>query len=155
MREVVRELKTHVARLESDLARRDKAIEILLAKRYSTYQSPAIESIRVNHERNIVVRGLNRQIKELRGIIQGQAVEMREMAHSQKASTVMELTVEKEEYFYEVMRLREVVKAKDEQLKAGKNHIKLLSRQLRHRKISKEGRWVGRVSQRWRSGGLR
>ena len=68
-----------------------------------------VEGVRVNHERSVIVQGLNQQIKELRSIIYKQRSSLTKMESNQKASHLMELSIEKEEYYNEVCIVREVL----------------------------------------------
>lgn len=49
-------------RLEGDVHKRDRQIEMLLCAKYSTF-TPVVENIRVTHERNLVMQTLYKQVR--------------------------------------------------------------------------------------------
>jgi hypothetical protein len=89
-------------RLETELLRRDKHIESLLSSNYMSYA--VVENVRAVQERSNLARSLWKRIRELQDKLQEKETLM---SVSLRATTLMELTIEKEEYLSEVVRLRE------------------------------------------------
>lgn len=104
-------LQTKNQRLEAEMRRRDRHIEVLLtstkkpAGLVSTPLRQEVHKIRQHQERSTAIKSLQQELVTLRSTV----TSLKEKTRSPKAQTLAELTAERDEYLAEVMYLRDVL----------------------------------------------
>lgn len=113
--------KTKIVRLENEIKKGEKHIDLLLQNQYAVVSSPEAEKIRMNQERNKMVKGFHQEINDLKLLLAERDKKLKDLSSSQKATALMHLTAERDEYLAEVVRLREVVQGLQERVEWGVN----------------------------------
>lgn len=104
-------LQTKNQRLEAEMKRRDRHIDVLLtstkkpAALVSTPLRQEVHKIRQHQERSTAIKSLQQELVSLRSTV----TSLKEKTKSPKAQTLAELTAERDEYLSEVMYLRDVL----------------------------------------------
>lgn len=104
-------LQTKTQRLEAEVKRRDRHIEVLLtnnkkpAALMSTPLRQEVHKIRQHQERSTAIKSLQQELVTLRSTV----TSLKEKMRSPRAKTLVELTAERDEYLAEVMYLRDAL----------------------------------------------
>eukprot|EP00624_Nannochloropsis_granulata_P007374 evm.model.NODE_7421_length_28612_cov_28.772577.5 len=104
-------LQTKTQRLEAEVKRRDRHIEVLLtnnkkpAALVSTPLRQEVHKIRQHQERSAAIKSLQQELTTLRSTV----TSLKEKTRSPKAQTLAELMAERDEYLAEVMYLRDAL----------------------------------------------
>lgn len=108
-------LKYENQRLETENLKAQRRIEKLISPQI-TKNGQTTSEIRRDIEKTAIVRQLKGQTNELRELLLSKDKLLDTMQKSQKASQLLELMAEKEEYFSEVQRLRTSLQSRDEEI---------------------------------------
>ena len=103
-------LKTESHRYESDIAKQQRRIEKLLEASSLHSQVPLTAEARREIEKSQLVRQLKTQILNLRTSEAEKEIEIDALKKSQKGTKLVELSNEKEEYYLETLRLKQIVR---------------------------------------------
>ena len=113
MQDVVAQLRAENQRVENELLKQQRRIDKLVSPHIN---GQSVLDIRREIEKSILVRQLKGQINILRETIVEKDRSIEKHKISQKASNLVELTAEKEEYFLEIERLKALLDRKTEEL---------------------------------------
>lgn len=111
----IAKLKYENQRLETENLKSQRRIEKLISP-HTAKNGQTTTEIRREIEKSAIVRQLKGQIQELRELLLSKDKLLDTMQKSQKASQLLELMAEKEEYFAEVQRLKSSLKTRDEEI---------------------------------------
>eukprot|EP01041_Mallomonas_annulata_P007296 gene7296-14883_t len=111
----IAQLRAENQRMENEVSKQQRRIDKLLLP-MPNKNGPGLLEMRKDIEKSGLVRQLKAQVHTLRSEISHKEAEIEELKRSQKSSHLMELIAEKDEYFSEVQRLRQVVHECNEKL---------------------------------------
>jgi uncharacterized protein (DUF3084 family) len=120
MEDNLSQLKGENKRIELDSTKQQKRIELLLTLSEGGKNFALSADMRKELEKSMLVRQLKAQINLLRGTISGNEAELEELKRSLKASHVLELETEKDEYYHECLLLRSKVQELSDELEREK-----------------------------------
>ena len=103
-------LKAESNRYESDIAKQQRRIEKLLEASSLHSQVPLTAEARREIEKSQLVRQLKTQILNLRSSEAEKEIEIDSLKKSQKGTKLVELSNEKEEYYLETLRLKQILR---------------------------------------------
>ena len=103
-------LKAESHRYESEIAKQQRRIEKLLESSAPQSQLPPTAEVRREIEKSQLVRQLKTQITNLRNCEAEKDIEIETLKRSQKGTKLVELSNEKEEYYLETLRLKQIVR---------------------------------------------
>ena len=120
---LVSSLKAENQRWENEISKQQKRIDKLLDTSTNRHGTSAAD-IRKELEKSTIVRQLKRQNHSMKNNLIDKDIELEKIKKSIKGSALMILSTEKDEYYMECLRLKELVSKLIEENKIYKNKLK-------------------------------
>ena len=105
---VILQLKSEKQRLENELKKHESMIKKLLNNTTNTnITNNTSNDIRIEIEKSILIKKLKQYATQLKTLIINKEIEIKELKKNSKITSLLEITIERDEYFYEVQRLKD------------------------------------------------
>ena len=105
---VILQLKSEKQRLENELKKHESMIKKLLNNTTNTnITNNTSNDIRIEIEKSILIKKLKQYATQLKTLIINKEIEIKELKKNSKITSLLEITIERDEYYYEVQRLKD------------------------------------------------